>query len=631
MPNRSKQREKAHPKNLMGTARRVLGYLADTKRKKALLILVFFLVILGAGSTVTATFLLTPAINLGIIPMVGNPNPNLTTFITIVVIMGIVYAIGAASTWTYNFIMIHLSAEALFKIREDLFNHMEELPLVYFDTTSDGDIMSRYTNDVDTLREALSMALPQIFSASLTIIGTFTMMLVLSWHLTILVIFMLILMVFVVRYVGSRSHKNFSLQQKQLGKVNGYIEEMISGQKVVKVFNHEPQVKADFNVLNENLREAATKANTYGNILMPIMGNLSYVQFAICAGFGGVLIINGLLSIGAIASFLQYSRNFSQPIIQVSQLINTLLSALAGAERIFNLIDEKPEEDDGFVTLVNVVEDENGNFEEVDYTSFDWAWKIPQEDGSYKYNRILGDVRFNDVSFSYDGKRQVLKDISLFAEPGQKIALVGSTGAGKTTITNLLNRFYEIDEGEIIYDGVNIKDIKKEDLRKSLAMVLQDTHLFTGTVRDNIRYGNLEATDEMIEAAANLAHATHFINQLPDGFDTVITGDGANLSQGQRQLLAIARAAVANPPVLILDEATSSIDTMTEKYIEKGMDALMADRTVFVIAHRLSTVRNSNAIMVMDHGEIIERGNHDQLMDQHGRYYELQTGQLELE
>lgn len=632
-PRGSAPKQVAKPKNLAKTALRVFSYLADSKKKKLVLALVLVLVIFAALSTVTATFLLTPAINEGILPYVGQPFviSNFTRFIGIVVIMGIVYVIGAISSWLYNFIMIRLAASAMYKIREDLFDAVEDLPLSYFDTHKDGDIMSRFTNDVDSLREALSMAVPQIMSSALTIIGTFIMMVYLSWQLSLIIVIMLIVMIIVLRIVGSQSSRGFKAQQKALGAVNGYIEEMISGQKVVKVFNHEEQVESDFNELNENLRKASTRANTFGNILMPIMGNLSYFQFAICSGVGGYLIIKGAMTIGAIASFLQYSRNFSQPITQVSQLSNTILTALAGAERIFTVIDTPPEEDEGVVELVNVCERPNGGLDETDCETQVWAWKIPQADGTFKYNKINGDVRFKDVSFSYDGKREILHDISLFAKPGQKIAFVGSTGAGKTTITNLLNRFYEIDSGEIIYDGVNIKDIKKEDLRKSLAMVLQDTHLFTGTIRDNIRYGKLDATDHEIEGAANLAHATHFINQLPDGFDTVISGDGGNLSQGQRQLLAIARAAVANPPVLVLDEATSSIDTMTEKFIEKGMDALMADRTTFVIAHRLSTVRNSDAIMVLDQGEIIERGDHDDLMEQKGRYYELQTGALELD
>lgn len=624
---------KAKVRNPIKTAKRALSYMADTGKKRFLLFIVIILVFLGAGSTIAATYLLTPAINIGIVPYIGKPitTETLMPFIRIVIVMGAIYVIGALSTWTYNFIMIRLAAEALLNIRKDLFSAMEDLPIVYFDTHADGDIMSRYTNDVDTLREVLSMALPQIFSSTLTIVGTFIMMLVLSWQLTLIVIVMLIVMFIAIRIIGTQSSRGFTAQQKELGIVNGYIEEMITGQKVIKVFNHEDKVINKFNELNENLRKASTRANTFGNILMPVMGNLSYIQFALCAGVGGWLIIINQMTIGAIASFLQYSRNFTQPITQVSQLSNQILSGLAGAERIFSLIDEAKESDEGFVELVNVVRNPDGTLTEtVDETQI-WAWKIPQQDGSFKYNEIKGDVRFNDVIFSYDGKREILKDISLFAKPGQKIALVGATGAGKTTITNLLNRFYEIDSGEIIYDGVNIKDIKKPDLRKSLSMVLQDTHLFTGTIKDNIRYGKLDATDEEIMKAADLAHATHFIEQLPDGFDTIITDDGGNLSQGQRQLLAIARAAVANPPVLVLDEATSSIDTMTEKFIEKGMDALMEDRTVFVIAHRLSTVRNSDAILVLDQGEIIERGNHDELMDQKGRYYELQTGQLELD
>ncbi|MGI6108419.1 MAG: ABC transporter ATP-binding protein [Eubacteriaceae bacterium] len=631
-PGGRNKKAPAKPKNLGKTFRRLMSYLADTPMARFKLVIVFILVILGSAATIAGTYLLTPAINTGILPLIGKTvdAQALQPFIRIVVTMGIIYLCGAAATYTYNFIMMRTSAKILKKVRNQMFDKLETLPLRYYDTNPTGDTMSRFTNDVDTLRDCLANAIPQLFASCITVVGTFVMMLVLSWQLTMIVIVMLVIMTTIVKTLGSRSARGFAAQQKALGVVDGYIEEMISGQKVVKVFNHEPETKSEFAGLSENLRDASTKANTYANILMPIMGNLSYVQYAIAAATGGWLIINGGMTIGALASFLQYSRSFSQPITQISQLINTILTALAGAERIFTLIDEEPEIDDGVVTLANVCEDKNGKLSECEQVTNEWAWKVPNKDGSFDYKKLRGDVRFEDVTFSYDGKRTILKDISLFAKPGQKIAFVGSTGAGKTTITNLLNRFYEIDNGKILYDGVNIKDIKKADLRHSLAMVLQDTHLFTGTVRDNIRYGRLNATDEEVEGAAKLANADSFIRHLPHGYDTMITGDGANLSQGQRQLLAIARAAVANPPVLVLDEATSSIDTRTEKHIEKGMDALMNDRTVFVIAHRLSTVQNSDAILVLEHGQIIERGDHDDLMKQKGRYYQLQTGQAEL-
>ncbi len=489
--------------------------------------------------------------------------------------------------------------------------------------------MSRFTNDVDTLREMLIQGLPQLISALISIVGVFIMMLLLSPVLTFLVVLMLVIMLQVIKYIGSRSGRYFQKQQAALGKVNGYIEEMIEGQKVVKVFCRENQVEEDFETLNEALREAASNANTYANVLMPIMGNLSHINYAITAAAGALMVIGGFLDLGTIAAFLQYSRNFGMPITQVSQQFNNILNALAGAERIFNLIDVPEEVDNGYVTLVRCTE-ENGEIVETQQYTGMWAWKHPHSDGTLTYTRLQGDVRFEDVTFSYDGKKDVLKNISLYAKPGQKIAFVGSTGAGKTTITNLINRFYDVPDGKIRYDGININKIRKDDLRRSLGMVLQDTHLFTGTVKENIRYGNLEATDEEILRAAKLANADGFIRHLPQGYDTVLTADGANLSQGQRQLLAIARAAVANPPVLILDEATSSIDTRTEALIEKGMDTLMEGRTVFVIAHRLSTVRNSDAIMVLENGQIIERGDHDQLLAEKGKYFQLYTGMFEL-
>ena len=508
---------------------------------------------------------------------------------------------------------------------------MQDLPISYFDTHTHGELMSRYTNDVDTVRNFLSMGFVQTISSLVSVVATFGMMLFLSFRLTVLMLVAIAVMLVIIKKMGGKSSRYFRAQQKALGAANGFIEETIEGQKVVKVFNHEQKSIEAFSALNDELQNAATSANTYASALMPIMGNFSHVVYAAIAAAGGVFVIGNTLSVGTVLSFLQYTRSFTQPLTNLSQQFNNILSALAGAERIFDVIDQKPETDDGYVTLVNAKYTENGELTECPEHTGLWAWKHKHTaDGSVTYKKLEGDVEFEHVTFSYDGKKTVLNDISLYAKPGQKIAFVGSTGAGKTTITNLLNRFYEIQDGKIRYDGINIQKIKKADLRRSLAMVLQDTHLFTGTVEDNIRYGNLDATHEQIVEAAKLANADDFITRLPQGYDTVITGDGANLSQGQRQLLAIARAAVADPPVLVLDEATSSIDTRTEHLIEQGMDKLMQGRTVFVIAHRLSTVRNADAIMVLEHGEIIERGDHDDLLRQKGKYYQLYTGQFEL-
>ncbi|MBQ6708870.1 MAG: ABC transporter ATP-binding protein, partial [Clostridia bacterium] len=599
--------------------------------RTAVLVLVVFLVLFSAGAAVAGTYMLKPIIN-EIIPLIGKAG-EAGAFIPLakkVILLLFVYALGAFSTYAQARIMLNVSQNTLNTIRKDLFEHLQDLPISYFDKNTHGELMSRFTNDTDTVREAVSQIVPQMISAIVTVVSTFIMMLVLSPILTLMIILMLVIMFIIIKTIGSKSSKNFRRQQKAVGSANGYIEEITEGLKVVKVFCHEKKVKEEFAVRNEELRDSATKANTYASILMPIMGNLSYMNYALTATIGGLLLVNGVgrLDIGSVAAFLQYTRSFSQPITQFSQQVNVLLAALAGAERIFDVLDETPEEDNGFVTLTRVEKEADGRLTKTDKRTGFWAWENTE---TGELVELKGDVRFNNVTFSYDGRKTVLKNVSLYAKPGQKIAFVGSTGAGKTTITNLINRFYEISDGEITYDGIDIKNIKKDALRGSLAVVLQDTHLFTGTVRENIRYGKLDATDEEIYAAAKLANADSFIERLPDGYDTMLTSDGMNLSQGQRQLLAIARAAVADPPVLILDEATSSIDTRTERNIEKGMDSLMKDRTVFVIAHRLSTVRNSNAIMVLENGEIIERGDHESLLADEGKYYQLYTGQFELE
>ena len=632
------------PKNTGKTLSRLLSYVV---KRKVLLVLVVFLVIVSAVANIGGTYLLTPIIN-EIGNMLKTGSKDFSTIIALLVVLGSIYMAGAAAQYIYSRLMLNISQGTLNALRRDLFEHLQDLPIKYFDTHTHGELMSRFTSDVDTIREAISNGLVQVISSLLTIVGIFAMMVYISPALTCLIIVMLFVMLLIIKAIGGRSANYFRRQQSQVGKVNGYIEEFIEGLKVVKVFCREDKAKKDFDIINENFRVAATNAHTFASILMPIMGNISYFNFALTAAVGAFIILNlgenltgglafftggfgGVLTIGSLAAFLQYTRQFSNPITQVSQQMNSILAALAGAERIFEIIDTEPEEDNGYVALVNAKYDENGNITETPERTGIWAWKHPHSaDGSVTYTALKGDVRFHDVTFSYDGKKTVLKNVSLYAKPGQKIAFVGSTGAGKTTITNLINRFYDVQEGKITYDGINIKKIKKDDLRRSLAMVLQDTHLFTGTVEENIRYGKLDATHEDIVKAAKIANADSFISRLPDGYNTMLTGDGSNLSQGQRQLIAIARAAVADPPVLILDEATSSIDTRTERLVEKGMDKLMEGRTVFVIAHRLSTVRNSNAIMVLENGEIIEKGDHDTLIEEKGKYYKLYTGQFEL-
>lgn len=619
----------AKPEQAFGTLKRIFSYMYGFKIQ---LILVVIGIVLSAGAGIAGNYLLKPLIdNIEESLTLGKWDKN--GFIGILTVMGAIYLLGALSSLFYQRMMLKISTETLMRIRNDLFSKMESLPIRYFDKHTHGELMSLYTNDTDAIREMLSNSVAQFISSAITIVGVFTAMVIYSWQLTIIVIVMLFVIVKVIGAIGSRSGKGFIAQQKAIGAVNGYIEEMIDGQKVVKVFTHEDKTCEEFEKLNGELCEAATRANTFANILMPIMNNLSYLHYAVTAIAGGIMTVKGIggMTIGTVVSYLQFTRQFSQPITQVSQQLNSVLTALAGAERIFKVIDEEPEEDNGYVTLVNANIASDGTITESAERTGRWAWKHPHKaDGTVTYTEVKGKVEFDEVVFGYEPNKTVLNGISLYAKSGQKIAFVGSTGAGKTTITNLINRFYDVPDGKIRYDGININKIKKDDLRRSQSIVLQDTHLFTGTVMDNIRYGKLDATDEEIYAAAKLANADSFISHLENGYDTMLTSDGANLSQGQRQLLAIARAAVADPPVLILDEATSSIDTRTESLIEKGMDGLMEGRTVFVIAHRLSTVRNSHAIMVLEQGKIIERGNHDELISQHGKYYQLYTGMFEL-
>lgn len=613
------------------TMKRLMTYI--TRKHKFKFIIVLLSIIVSSLAGVLGSLFLQVVIDDYVSPLLLDKNPVFTGLLRAILFMTGIYVLGIACTFIYNRVMVKIGQGVLKDIRDEMFEHMQKLPIKYFDTHTHGDIMSHYTNDTDALRQMMSQSIPQMFASIITIVSVFCAMLYTSVYLTIFTIISIASILFVTKKISEKSSKYFIRQQKSIGEINGFIEEMINGQKVVKVFCHEENAKADFDKYNEQLFNDAYKANKYANVLMPVMGNLGNLQYVLVAIFGGTLAINkiGGITIGAIIAFLQLSKSFIQPISQISQQINFVIMALAGAERIFNLMDEEPEVDNGYVTLVNAKYNDKGEIVESDKRTGMWAWKHPHQDGTITYTKLTGHVEFFDVDFGYNEDKIVLHDVTLFAEPGQKVAFVGATGAGKTTITNLINRFYDLADGKIRYDDININKIKKDDLRRSLGMVLQDTNLFTGTIMDNIRYGKLDATDEECIAAAKLANADDFIRRLPNGYDTVIAGNGEGLSQGQRQLLSIARAAVADPPVMILDEATSSIDTRTEAIVQKGMDSLMEGRTVFVIAHRLSTVKNSDVIMVLEQGRIIERGNHEKLISERGKYYQLYTGAFELE
>lgn len=628
----NEQRKPKVTKDTLTTGKRLLGYvLRDYKLR---FIGVFFCILMSSIASISVSLSLKFLLDDYIIPLIGKQNPNYTELYRAMAVLGCIFLCGVIATFIYSRLMVYIGQGVLKKVRDEMFEHMQKLPIRYFDQNTNGSIMSLYTNDTDTLRQMISQAIPQVLQSLLTVTVTFISMLVLSPLLTVLAVIMIGVMLFVTKTIGGNSGKYFLSQQLDIAGVTGFVEEHMTGQRVIKVFNHERIAEEEFDKLNEKLFVSASRANTFANMMGPVIGNIGNLQFVLTAVLGGFLSVMGIggITLGVMASYLQFTKSFTQPFMSIAQQFNSIIMALAGAERIFRLMDEEPELDEGYVTLVNAKKDENGNLTECRERTGLWAWKHPhQSDGTVTYTELKGDVRFFDMTFGYTEEKMVLHDLTLYAKPGQKLAFVGSTGAGKTTITNLINRFYDVQDGKIRYDGININKIKKADLRRSLGIVLQDTHLFTGTIMDNIRYGKLDATDEEIYAAAQLAHADQFIKMLPKGYDTMLTNDGEELSQGQRQLLAIARAAVADPPVLILDEATSSIDTRTEQIVQKGMDNLMKGRTVFVIAHRLSTIRNSDAIMVLEHGRIVERGSHEELIKEKGIYYQLYTGKLELD
>ncbi len=627
----SNQKQKKGPQNTLKTAARLLKYVTGTFKKEFIIVIVCILIC--SVASISVSFSMKILLDNYIRPLIGQANPDFSGLYEALYVLGCIFVLGVIGSFLYNRLMVKIGQGVLKRVRDEMFEHMQTLPIRYFDQNTNGSIMSLYTNDTDTLRQMINQSIPQVLMSAFTIVVTFIAMLVLSPLLTVLAVVMIFIMFLVARKLGGNSGKYFVRQQLDLANVTGYVEEQMNGQRVVKVFNHEQRSEEDFDKLNEKLYESSSRAHTFASVMGPIMGNIGNLFFVLTAILGGILMVEqiGGITIGTIVAYLSFTKSFTQPFMQVAQQFNSIIMALAGAERIFAMMDEEPEVDDGYVTLVNVRKDKDGNLTESEERTGVWAWRHPhQADGTVTYTELKGDVRFFDLSFGYTDDKMILHDLTLYAKPGQKLAFVGSTGAGKTTITNLINRFYDVQDGKIRYDGINVNKIKKADLRRSLGIVLQDTHLFTGTIRENIRYGKLDATDEEVRGAAMLAQADSFIQMLPDGYDTMLTGDGQELSQGQRQLLAIARAAVADPPVLILDEATSSIDTRTESIVQKGMDNLMRGRTVFVIAHRLSTIRNSDTIIVLDHGRIIERGTHEELIKQKGTYYQLYTGKLEL-